>query len=517
MSDKTILAIDNGTQSLRAIIFDLEGNILAKSQIPITDYQSPQSGWYELNPTQFWDTLCLACQRLKSTAPDHFSAVQAVSVTTLRNTVVNLGIDGQPLRPAIIWTDQRKFENYEPLKGYWKYLFKIAQLNDTLENFQSSCQAAWIAHHQPEIWSKTHKYLLLSGYLNYQLTGEYKDSVASQVSYIPFDYKHHQWAKPSDWKWQIAPVELNQLPELVKPGELIGHLQDKSAKATGLPQGTPVIAAGADKASEVLGSGCLEPSQVCLSYGTTATINVTSEKYLEPIRFIPPYPSSVTDSYTLEFQINRGYWMVSWFKEEFAHAEQLRSKELGISTEQLLEQSVANIPPGSDGLMLQPYWAPGVKIPGPEARGAIIGFKDTHTKSHVYHAILEGIAYSLKEGLEKIQRKTNHKITDLYVSGGGSQSDTSMQLTADIFNLPAIRPHTYETSALGAAINAAVGMGFYDSYKEAVQSMCRQDKTFHPNPDTVKVYSQLYNDTYKQMYKRLKPLYKKLHKIDGLD
>ncbi|GAA4360761.1 FGGY-family carbohydrate kinase [Kangiella marina] len=514
MSNKTILAIDNGTQSLRAIIFDVHGNILAKSQIPINHYQSPNPGWYEQNPSYFWDTLCLACQRLKSTASDHFSNIQAIAVTTLRNTVVNLDVSGKPLRPAIIWTDQRKLEETQPLKGYWKYLFKLAGLNATLENFQASCQAAWIAHHQPDIWQNTHKYLLLSGYLNYQLTGEYKDSVASQVSYIPFDYKHHQWAKPSDWKWQIAPISQQQLPELVKPGDLIGQLQSSASKATGLPQGLPVIAAGADKASEVLGSGCLDKHQACLSYGTTATINVTSQTYVEPVRFIPPYPSSVSNAYTLEFQIHRGYWMISWFKDEFAHAEKLLSQERGVATEQILEESVADIPPGSDGLMLQPYWSPGVKVPGPEARGSIIGFKDSHTKAHVYHAILEGIAYSLREGMENIERRTHQKISELYVSGGGSQSATSMQLTADIFNRPAIRPHTYETSALGAAINAAVGIGLYKDYEAATSAMCRQGAVFKPIPGNTKKYHKLYQETYKRLYKRLKPLYKNLHTIN---
>jgi len=514
LNNKTLLSIDNGTQSLRAIIFDVDGNILAKSQIPFNDYQSPHPGWYELNPEIFWDTLCLACQRLRSTAKEHFDNIQAIAVTTLRNTVVNLDAEGRPLRPAIIWTDQRKFEHSQPLKGYWKYLFQLAGLNATLDNFQSSCQAAWIAHHQPEVWQNTHKYLLLSGYLNFQLTGNYKDSVASQVSYIPFDYKHHRWAKPSDWKWQIAPITPNQLPELVKPGDLIGHIQSNAAQSTGLPQGLPVIAAGADKASEVLGSGCLQPHQACLSYGTTATINVTSDKYIEPVRFIPPYPSSIADSYTLEFQIHRGYWMVSWFKEEFAHAEKLLSEKLGVATEQVLEESVSDIPPGSDGLMLQPYWSPGVKVPGPEARGAIIGFKDSHSKAHVYHAILEGIAYGLREGLENIEHKTHQKIEQLYVSGGGSQSSTSMQLTADIFNRTAVRPHTYETSALGAAINAAVGIGIYNTYADASDAMCRQGKAFEPIPENAKIYQKLYQETYKRLYKQLKPLYKNLHNLN---
>lgn len=513
MSEKTLLAIDNGTQSLRAIIFDLQGNIRAKSQIPIDNYLSEHPGWYEQHPQFFWDTLCLACQRLKQSAPDAFNNISAIAVTTLRNTVVNLDSHGEPLRPAIIWTDQRKLDHIKPLKGPWKYIFKLAGLTSTLNNFQSSCQAAWIAHNQPELWAKTDKYLLLSGYLNYKLTAEFKDSTASQVSYIPFDYKRHQWAKISDWKWQIAPLNITQLPQLVKPGETIGCITERAAQATGLAKGLPVIAAGSDKASEVLGSGCITDNQACLSFGTTATINVTSKKYLEPIRFIPPYPSSITDAYTLEFQIHRGYWMVSWFKEEFAQIEQQLSSQLGVSAEQLLEESVADIPPGSDGLVLQPYWSPGVKVPGPEARGAILGFKDTHTKAHVYHAILEGIAYSLREGMETIEKRTKHKVTHLYVSGGGSQSNTSMQLTADIFNLPATRPHTYETSALGAAINAAVGTGLYPDYSTAVSSMCREGKTFYPIAENVAAYQKLYAEVYQHMYQRLKPLYKSLHRL----
>ncbi|WP_223670972.1 FGGY-family carbohydrate kinase [Kangiella shandongensis] len=513
MSEEVILAIDNGTQSLRAIIFDLAGNILAKSQIPIDNYLSEHPGWYEQHPQFFWDTLCLACQRLKQSSPEAFSKISAVAVTTLRNTVVNLDSHGEPLRPAIIWTDQRKLRHIKPLKGSWKYIFKLAGLTSTLHNFQSSCQAAWIAHHQPELWTKTDKYLLLSGYLNYKLTSEFKDSTASQVSYIPFDYKRHQWARSSDWKWQVAPLNKEQLPELVKPGEIIGNITERAAQMTGLATGLPVVAAGSDKASEVLGSGCINDNQACLSFGTTATINVTSKKYLEPIRFIPPYPSSITDAYTLEFQIHRGFWMVSWFKEEFAQREQQLSSQLGVAAEQLLEESVANIPPGSDGLVLQPYWSPGVKVPGPEARGAIIGFKDTHTKAHVYHAILEGIAYSLREGMETIEKKTKRPVQHLYVSGGGSQSNVCMQLTADIFNLPATRPHTYETSALGAAINAAVGIGTYPDYATAVNAMCRESTTFYPKPENVKAYQKLYTEVYQHMYKRLKPLYKSLHRL----
>ncbi len=506
----TILAIDNGTQSIRAIIFDTNGNTIAKAQVPLLDaYFSDQVDWNEQHPHFFWDSLCRVCKMLWQEPQVNKESIKAVSITTMRNTVINLDKQGESLRPAIIWTDKRKVKNIKPISGVWKYAFKIARVENTIHNFQASCQAAWIAENQPEIWEKTHKYLLLSGYLNYKLTGEFKDSKASQVGYIPFDYKAHDWAKDGDWKWQVAPIDKNKLPELVKPGEIIGSINKSASIATGIPLEVPVIAAGGDKSSEVLGSGCIKDNQACLSYGTTATINVTSSKYIEPIKFVPPYPSNVTDAYTIEYQIYRGYWMVSWFKEQFGHMERDMSEKMGVAAEQLFDKSITTIPPGSEGLMLQPYWSPGVKVPGPEARGAIIGFSDIHTRAHVYRAILEGIAYGLRDGKESIEKKTKDPIKELMVSGGGSQSAVAMQLTADIFNMPAIRPHTYETSALGAAINAAVGVGIYSDYEEAVSAMCRHGEVFEPIPENVALYESLYKQGYKKMYKQLKPIYQR--------
>ncbi len=510
----TILAIDNGTQSLRAILFDLHGNLIAKVQVPLLEaYFSDQADWVEQHPHYFWDSLCRACQMLWQQEGVDKNSIKAVAVTTMRNTVINLDDSGEALRPAIIWTDKRKTKNINPITGWWKYAFKLAGVEDTIQNFQTSCQAAWIAENQPDIWNKTHKFLLLSGYLNFKLTGEYKDSLASQVGYIPFDYKYHQWAKKSDWKWQVAPIDKDMLPELVKPGELIGEINEAAASATGIPQNIPVVAAGADKSSEVLGSGCIHGNQACLSYGTTATINVTSAKYIEPFRFVPPYPSNVTNSYTIEYQIYRGYWMVSWFKEQFGHIERDLSERMGVAAEQIFDDAITQIPPGSEGLMLQPYWSPGVKIPGPEARGAIIGFSDVHTRAHVYRAILEGIAYGLRDGMESIEKRTKHPIQELIISGGGSQSSVAMQLTADIFNRAAIRPSTYETSALGAAINAAVGIGLFKDYQEAVSAMCHHGETFEPIAENVELYASLYQQGYKKMYSQLRPIYQKFREL----
>jgi len=167
------------------------------------------------------------------------------------------------------------------------------------------------------------------------------------------------------------------------------------------------------------------------------------------------------------------------------------------------------------GLMLQPYWTPGIKVPGPEAKGAIIGFGDVHTRAHVYRAILEGLAYALREGKERIEKRSGVAITELRVSGGGSQSDAAMQLTADIFGLPSARPHLYETSGLGAAIDAAVGLGLYPDFRAAIKAMTRVGKVFYPIAANQKMYEQLYHRVYRKMYARLQPMYQEIADITG--
>lgn len=515
MGGDHILAIDNGTQSVRALLFDLEGNLVAKSLVPLEAYFSRKPGWAEQQAEYYWESLCQACQQLWQGMDLPKEAIAGVALTTQRTTMVNVDADGQPLRPAIVWLDQRRAEGLKPVGGIWGLAFKLVRMDETVAYFQAEAEANWIRSHQPEIWEQTYKYLFLSGYLTYRLAGRFVDSVGCQVGYVPFDYKGFCWATPSDWKWLAVPMDPALLPELVLPASPLGEITPQAAEATGIPAGLPLIAAAADKACEVIGAGCLEPHIGCLSYGTTATINTTHQRYIEVIPLIPPYPAAVPGRYSLEIQIFRGYWMVNWFKEEFAHREQRLAQEWGTEPELLFDGLVNQVPPGSMGLTLQPFWSPGVKVPGPEAKGAIIGFGDVHTRAHLYRAILEGLAYALREGKERTERRSRVPITELRVAGGGSQSDAALQLTADIFGLTTARPHTYEASGLGAAIDAAVGLGLHCDFEMAVRSMTRVGRTFEPDPKNREIYDSLYHRVYRQMYARLKPLYEEIWEITG--
>ncbi|HPJ40125.1 MAG TPA: FGGY-family carbohydrate kinase [Spirochaetota bacterium] len=514
-SKEFILAIDAGTQSVRAILIDPDGNLHDIVKTPIDPYYSDNPGWAEQKPEYYWKTLCDTCKLLFKNTKIPKDAVKGVTLTTQRNTMINVDKDGRPLRPAIVWLDQRKAKNEDFPSGVIRAGLRTINILGTVEHAVRECEANWIRQNQPDIWDRTHKYLFLSGYLTYKLTGEYTDSTGNMVGYVPFDYKKHQWAGKMDLKWKMFPMEKSILPSLVHPGDILGCITREVSRQTGIPRGLPVIAAAADKACEVLGSGCLTPEIACLSYGTTATVETTNTKYVEIIPFLPSYPSAVPGSFNTEVMIYRGYWMVSWFKQEFGLREMQIAERKKIQPEQLFDELVKDIPPGSMGLMLQPFWSPGVRVPGPEAKGAIVGFGDVHTRAHIYRAILEGLAYALKEGALRTEKRNNVKIEKLRVSGGGSQSNVAMQLTADIFNMPAERPHTFETSALGAAIDAAVGLNIHSSFDAAVKAMTRVGTVYEPIPENAKIYNELFNTVYMKLYGRLQPLYGKIRDITG--
>ncbi|MCG8402132.1 MAG: FGGY-family carbohydrate kinase [Firmicutes bacterium] len=516
MHKEMVLAIDVGTQSVRALAFEPNGRLADSVRIIYpTPYNSPRPGWAEQDPDFYWRNLAESCRKLwdrGNVAPD---SLAAVAVTCQRSTIINLDQKGESLRPAMVWLDQRRARRLPPVGPLWSAIFGITGLTGTLRHVQAESEVNWLRENQPSVWDRTAHYLFLSGYLAYRLTGEFTDSTGCQVGYIPFDYKNRAWPSPNHWKWRAIPISPQTLPALVPPGLPLGEISAEAARVTGLPRGLTVIAAASDKACEVLGAGCLQPHQGCVGYGTTATINVNSRRYIEPVPLIPAYPSACPDSYNLEVQIYRGFWLVSWFKEEFGGQEETLAKQSRLETEELLDRLAERVRPGSEGLVLQPFWSPGVRYPGPEAGGAVIGFNGSHTRAHLYRALLEGLAFAVREGRERIEKRTGTPVNELFVCGGGSRSDVVMQIAADMFNLPAARTSVYEASGLGAAILAATGAGLHSDLGAAVREMTGAGRVFEPRPDAARVYDELYHGVYRRLYRRLRPLYKTLFAWKG--
>jgi sugar (pentulose or hexulose) kinase len=205
--------------------------------------------------------------------------------------------------------------------------------------------------------------------------------------------------------------------------------------------------------------------------------------------------------------------MITWFKNEFAHEEVMLAEERGVLPEQVLDDLLREVPAGSMGLLVQPYWGPGLKHA--EAKGCMIGFGDVHRKPHVYRAVIEGLGYALLEGLHRMERAGGFKAERVAVSGGASRSDEICGITADIFDLPLVRGTTHETSGLGAAIVTSVGLGIHPSFDSAIQSMVKYERVFEPNPQHAEIYRDLYQRVYQKIYKALQPLYEEIREVTG--
>ncbi|SHH51488.1 FGGY-family carbohydrate kinase [Thermosipho atlanticus] len=507
------LSIDCGTQSLRAILFDEKGNLVDMERVKFNPpYFSKYPGWAEQDPELYWKSMIKAIRKLEDRNKKRFSKIIGVTVTTQRDTVVLVDENGKPVRPAILWVDQRKALKKNPLNFFENIGFVVINKKNTAIRAYRRSRPNWIKENEKDIWKKTHKFLLLSGYFLYKLTGQFIDSKASQIGHIPFDYKNQNWTKSKrHWRWRIFGVEVEKLPKLVGSCEKVGIISEKVAEETGIPKGIPIITSGSDKGCETIGVGCFNTDSASLSFGTTATVQTTSKRYFEVIPFIPPYPAVVPGYYNPEIEIFRGYWLISWFLKEFGITEMEKARKLGVSPEVLLEPLLNSVPPGSQGLVLHPMWTPGIDMPN--AKGAIIGFGDVHTRAHVYRAIVEGINYALRDGLERIEKRGKVKVKKLMVSGGGSQSEKICQITANMFNLPVLKTQTHETAGLGAAICVFTGIGYYNSIFEAVKNMVTYSKTYEPQKDEVEIYEELYNKVYKKIYKSLKRINIEIKKI----
>ena len=510
-----ILSLDVGTQSIRSMLYGPRGEVHGASKVPIESYYSEHPGWAEQDPEYFWKKLAESTRRLFAESEVDRTALRCVTLTTQRSTVVNVNKQGKPLRPAFVWPDQRRTVDVKPVGGLYGLGFRLIGMQEAVLYAQKEAEINWLLRNQPEIVEMSHKMLYLSGYLTYRLTGQYRDSSACQVGFFPFDFRRFEWCKPKDWKWEAFPIPRDRLADLVQPTETLGEIAKTASVDTHIPAGLPLVAAAADKACELLGTGCLTPNVAGLSFGTTATVGTNSRRYVEVIPFIPPYPAAVPGMYSTEIQIYRGFWLVSWFRREFGMKEEMEAQEKGVEPEVLLDRLLDDVPPGSLGLVLQPYWSPGVKTPGPEAKGSIIGFGGEHTRAHIYRAIIEGLCYALKDGAEATQRRTWHRIRELRVSGGGSQSDHALQITADIFDLPVVRPRQYESASLGAAMDGAVGTRMHSDFGTAVAEMTGELRTFEPRAAEVRVYHELYHQVYKSMYRRMQPLFRRIKRITG--
>jgi len=512
VSGPFILTCDVGTQSTRVSLVDKKGSIVDKEQVKYAEpYFRKTPGWAEQTTDYYFDRICEASRVLTARNSDRLPFVLACVCTVIRDTLVFLDENNQPTRDIIHWLDARKCEFDEPYPAWKTAIFNLIGMGKSTKVGYCTSKVNWVRTQQPEIWEKSKKITMLPAYLNYRLTGRLADSPANTIGHVPMDFRHKTWMKENDLTRCMYDIPQEKLYELIPSGEVLGTITKEASELTGIPEGMPLIATGADKACETLGLSVASPEKAAISFGTSSTIEMYTEKYFEPQQFLPSYPSVINKAWNPEIQVFRGFWMLSWFIKEFGERDKAEADLLGISAEELINERAAEVPAGCNGLVLQPYWTP--DILKPDSYGSIIGFSDYHTKYHFYRAIMEGICLELYLSMKIMEKRGNTEIKELFVGGGGSKSDLACQILADVFGLPVKRIHTHEASSIGAAMVAFVAKGEFASFDEAIKSMVHESDVFTPDEKNHETYYGIYDKVYRRLYKSVKPLFTAMNSL----
>ena len=470
MNKKYLMGIDEGSQSAKITIFDIEGNIVCEGKAPLRPYNLPKPGYVEHPDDDWWDAICKASKNCMAKFEGDPKDIVGIGLCTIRCCRAYLKEDGSLAQPALSWMDIRLSQPY--------------------------------THENPDV-----KYIVASsGYITHRLTGEKKDTIANYEYGWPVDVDNWKWSdNPEAYKATGMPKEM--LFDLVMPGDILGYVTEEAAKATGLPAGVPVVATSNDKAVEGLGTGCMGDSTVCISLGTYTSAMMEGKENLKGTSYAWPKFSCMPNKYLYDSNgIRRGMWTVSWYRDILGEGYAKLAEEKGMSPEEALGLEAEKVSVGSDGLMTVLNWL--ANVDARYQKGIMIGFDGRHTRGHIYRSILEAVAMTMKGHVSDMCNEVGTTIEKLIITGGGSNSDLFMQIFADVFNIPVVRNEVNGAAGLGSAICAAVAANVYDSFESAVEHMVRIKDTFTPIAENAEIYSKMI-PVYSEITKYTDPILKK--------
>jgi len=494
-----VIGIDSSTTATKVIVWDASGKNIAEASSPII-LNSPGPGYYEQNPQDWWSSAATALKRLLHKVDKE--RIAALSIANQRETFVALNKEGEPLRPAIIWLDERCKEQVDKFAGIFGEE-RIHKITGKPKDYAPvAYRLAWMKEHEGDLFGKVHKFCDVQAYLVYKLTGQFRTSWASADPLGIFDLENKRWS--SDILRQLE-IVTDQLPETFCSGEFLGHVTERSAEESGLKEGTPVVAGGGDGQSAGLGVNALGPERAYLNLGTAVVSGTFARTYVVDKAF-RTMASCSADGYYCETSLRAGTFLIDWFIKQV----------LGINVSQeqniydLLEEEAKQIPPGCKGLVVLPYWN-AVMNPywDTDARGCIIGLSSEHSRGHLYRAILEGIALEQSLATESVEQVIRRKTNEFALIGGGAKSKLWSQIIADTSDKLLLHMASDEASSLGAGISAAVAAGWFSSFEEAANNMTGISTITEPIPKNVIRYREL-SSIYRDLYPGLRGIFKKI-------
>jgi xylulokinase len=484
-----VVGVDVSTTATKAVLQDAEGNVRAVGTSAYS-FETPHPLWSEQDPALWWEATRIALREALEAADTDAEAVEAVGLTGQMHGLVALDDRNEVLRPAILWNDQRTGAECDAIREIVGRRRLIAITgNDALPGFTAP-KLLWLRRHEPQVWAATAHVLLPKDFVRLRLTGEYAVDRADGSGTIMFDLAARDWSPEI---LHALGVEPRWLPPTFEGPTATGTITEAAASATGLRAGIPVVAGGGDQAAAAVGVGSVVPGVSSLSLGTSGVLFTTTEEpAIESEGRLHAFCHALPDRWHLMGVMLSAAGSLRWYRDALAP---------GVTFEELVEEA-AGVPAGSDGLLFLPYLT-GERTPYPDplARGAFVGLTVHHGRAHLTRAVLEGVAFGMRDSLELMRAAGLPTPDQIRATGGGSRSNLWRRILADVLGVAIVTTSSAEGAAQGAATLAAVGAGWFDTVQGACRALVRIGETTPPS-ETAGAYTHAYA-RYRELYPAL--------------
>src|SRR5437660_1335940 len=472
------LGIDVGTGGTRALVIDERGRVIVSATEEHQPVVSPQIGWAEQDPSDWWRACGVAVRKAQAQGNLRGDQIACVGLSGQMHGAVLLDEQQRVVRPALIWCDVRTEKQSRDLTAQIGAA-RLIQLtcNPAHTNFTLT-KCLWVRENEPANWRRVRSLMLPKDYVRFELTGERATDVADASGTLLLDVAHRRWSKEI-----LGLVEMDEslLPTLYESPEICGRISAAGAAATGLRSGTPVVAGAGDQAAGAIGIGVVSPGTVSATIGTSGVVlAATDAPALDPGGRLHTFCHAVPGRWMVMGVTQAAGLSLRWFRDQFLAATN-GSSDAGSDSYEMLTAEAAKAPPGSDGLLWAPYLM-GERTPylDPTARGMLVGLTASHTRAHVIRAILEGVAFSLRDTFT-IFHDIEVPVKTIRLGGGGAKSALWRQIQADIYGRQVEIVEAEEGAAYGAAILAGVGAKAWPSVDAACDAVVRVAGNATPN------------------------------------
>ena len=507
------LGIDVGTSGTKTLLMDPEGRVLATASAEY-DFETPKPGWTQQDPELWWKATVKSVGSVIRRAKVDGRQVAGIGLSGQMHGLVITDGAGKPLRPCLLWNDQRTAAQAGAIEQAVGGRKKLIQLvgNAAMTSFTLT-KLLWVRDNEPRIYDKIKHLLLPKDYVRLRLTGEYIGEVSDMSGTLMLDQRRRKWSRKIIDVFQI---DKDILPPVVESHEITGRLTESIATKLGLAAGTPVVGGGGDQPAGAVGNGIVNDGLTSATMGTSGVLYAHSKKYVvDPDSRANTFCSSVDGEYCMFGCVLSAGGSFQWFRNTLAAAEVAEAKRKRIDPYELLTAQAAAARPGCDGVFWLPYLT-GERTPhaDPVAKGGWIGIHAGTGRNELVRAVMEGATFAMNDVVRILRDERGLPIKQIRLSGGGARSEFWRQLQADIYATTCVTINAEEGPAYGAALLAAAGTGGFKDVREACRAGIEITRTIEPNESAKAFYAKHYQQ-YRRLYPALKAEFARIAELSG--